>query len=402
MPDILIVAYHFPPDGVVGAQRVAKFSKYLKKFKWKVKVVTVKENYYSYKNPELLDSLSGVEIVRTERLPPFIPGVNEEGFYWGPLLWFVLKKEIRKQKPDIVYFTGGPFYHWILAWLLKRIYHLPYILDFRDPWSLNPYRKKQVTTFSWLARWLEKKLEPLIINEADLVVNVTEEATLMYQEKYHHLSEKKFVTLPNGVDREDLAEIGEGINFTPFDIVHTGKFGSFRNPRSFFEAYRLFIDRFSLTPTDTRFVWVGIPEESILTLLKDLNLKQYCQIVGFKPYKESLKYIQGSKICLLIAGEHPYEPTTKIFDYIFLDKYIIAQALQGGFISRVLKEYGKGDLVPFFDSRAMLKVLIRNYENIGQNISVNDAIKSRFDREHISFELSNLMLEIINRYLWKK
>ncbi len=402
MPDILIVAYHFPPDGVVGAQRVAKFSKYLRKFNWNVKVVTVKEKYYYYKNPELLDNLAGVEVIRTERLPTFIPGVNEEGFYWCPSLWLTLKKEILIQKPDVVYFTGGPFYHWILAWLLKRIYHLPYILDFRDPWSLNPYRKKQVTAFSGLARWLEKKLEPLIIKEADLVINVTEEATIMYQEKYNKLCEKKFVTLPNGVDREDLSEIGDGINFTPFDIVYTGKFDSFRNPRSFFEAYKLFIDRFSLTPDDTRFVWVGIPEESILSILKDLNLKQYCQIVGFKPYKEALKYIQGSKICLLIAGEHPYEPTTKIFDYIFLDKYIIAQALQGGFVSRVLKEYGKADLIPFFDSRAMYDVLIRNYENGGKILTGNDSIKSRFDREHISFELNNLMLGVIKRYLWKK
>ncbi|MBT9150608.1 MAG: hypothetical protein DDT40_00780 [candidate division WS2 bacterium] len=147
---------------------------------------------------------------------------------------------------------------------------------------------------------------------------------------------------------------------------------------------------------------MGIPEEPILTIIKDLNLKQYCQIVGFKPYKEVLKYIKGSKICLLIAGEHPYEPTTKIFDYIFLDKYIIAQALQGGFVFRVLKEYGKGELVPFFDSKAMLNVLVKNYENGCQKIPVNDSLKNRFDREHISFELSNLMLEAIKRYLWRK
>ena len=38
---VLVVAYYFPPMGLSGVQRTAKFVKYLPKYGWKPTVLTV-------------------------------------------------------------------------------------------------------------------------------------------------------------------------------------------------------------------------------------------------------------------------------------------------------------------------------------------------------------------------
>jgi len=43
---VLIIAYHFPPDGAVGALRPFKFAKYLPACRWEPYILTVKEKDY--------------------------------------------------------------------------------------------------------------------------------------------------------------------------------------------------------------------------------------------------------------------------------------------------------------------------------------------------------------------
>ncbi len=395
MRKILVVAYHFPPDGVVGAIRVAKFAKYLSRLNWVVKVLTVEDKFRNFKNNSLLKEVEHLDIVKTKRLRRFIPAVYEEGLYWLPILWLHLLKEIKSFKPQVVYFNGGPFYHWVSAYFLKKFYKLPYVLDFRDPWSLNPYRKTKKTLFSQGARILESLLEPLLIKNADLIINVTDEATNMYQERYGNYSKEKFITIPNGFDREDLEAAGEGISFSNFDIVYTGKFDSFRNPKPFFKAFKQFIMNHSLSPEDMKFVWVGHPEELIVNMIESYSLGSYCYLVGYKPYHEALQYIKGGKVGLVIAGEHIYEPTTKIFDYIFLNKFILALAPVGGFIDRVLKDYRNSIIIYNNKKEEILKELVKIY-NSSMHVDVNqDFRRDCFDREILTFRLSEHLQSLI-------
>ena len=68
---VLVLAYYFPPLGMGGVQRVAKFAKYLPLFGWKPLVLTVKDVEYLVLDPSLLKELpSEVEIFRTGSFDP--------------------------------------------------------------------------------------------------------------------------------------------------------------------------------------------------------------------------------------------------------------------------------------------------------------------------------------------
>ncbi|MBD3287531.1 hypothetical protein GF337_01895, partial [candidate division KSB1 bacterium] len=67
---VLLLCYYFPPMGMGGTQRSAKFAKYLGAFGWKPTVVTVKDVHYYAHDESLLEEIHHVEIVRTESLDP--------------------------------------------------------------------------------------------------------------------------------------------------------------------------------------------------------------------------------------------------------------------------------------------------------------------------------------------
>ena len=70
MKKLLILTYYFPPLGLGGTQRVAKFVKYLPQFGWRPTVVTVKPIAYWALDESLMQDVKEARIIRTESLDP--------------------------------------------------------------------------------------------------------------------------------------------------------------------------------------------------------------------------------------------------------------------------------------------------------------------------------------------
>jgi len=67
---VLILSYYFPPLGMGGTQRIAKFCKYLPDFGWTPIVITVKDVAYYAHDTTLMNDVQHTEIVRTHSLDP--------------------------------------------------------------------------------------------------------------------------------------------------------------------------------------------------------------------------------------------------------------------------------------------------------------------------------------------
>ncbi|CAA6826927.1 MAG: Unknown protein [uncultured Sulfurovum sp.] len=384
---LLIIAYYFPSFAEVGVVRVAKFAKYLKKEGRDITVLTVKEKYYQTTNDSYSQDVEGIKTIRTSRVPTILPGINEEGFYWAPALFFYLVYQMLFNRPEVVYLTGGPFYHWILAPFIK-LFGVEYILDFRDPWKLSPYVVRKNGFFGSLTSRLETFIERFAIKYAKTVINVTNQATEMYRAEYPEFSEK-FVTITNGFDPDDFTDI-EALTVSKFDIVYSGKFGTFRDVRPFFEAFKKIIEENQLSPDDIRFVWVGREEKHIVESIKRIELENYVSMLGFLPYKENLRYIKGSKIALLIAGEHPYEPTTKIFDYMALQKNVLGVTDADGFVSETLTAYPLGKHSNNSTDNIYEKIQEEFRSSIKDTeVEIRDLLK--FDRRTLTLQLKKLI-----------
>lgn len=390
---VLVVSYFTPPFGEVGSVRITKFVKFLSQFGHPLKLLTVNEKYYSRKalNDESLKDIKDISIIRTRTLPKFLTNVNEEGFYWLPFLFVELIKECLKNKPDVIFFTGGPFYHWILAPIVKLIFNVDYILDFRDAWSLNPYKRRADSFFSKMNKKMECFFEPFIIEHSKIAIHVTSQATELYRKKYPKYY-NRFITITNGYDPDDFYNIQKKI-LTNFSIIYSGKFGSFRNAKPFLLAFKRFVTENHLNSNQAQFIWIGKPEEHVEKIINDLGIYSHVKLLGFKPYKENLAYINGSDVTLLIAGNHPYEATTKVFDYLALKKPILAIVEVEGFLTETLRQVQHAFLVRNREDdihNIILELYTKSKANNSGSLVINGKTQE-FNRHFLSKKLSKII-----------
>lgn len=167
MKKILMITYSFPPAGGSGVQRSLKFAKYLKYFGWQPIILTVKKGKTDFKDKSLLDECDkDLLIYRTpsiviRNLPEWHQEINlytyirlfeqvkNRIYYvirhiiselcipdpyigWIPFAFLKSVEIIRRHKPELIYATGDPFSSFITAYLLKIMFKIPIILDYRD------------------------------------------------------------------------------------------------------------------------------------------------------------------------------------------------------------------------------------------------------------------------------
>ncbi|MEZ4852485.1 MAG: glycosyltransferase [Bacteroidia bacterium] len=129
----------------------------------------------------------------------FFPFLWERQAIWGRRVEKYLKKHFSgKNKPDAIYATSGPFSAVMAAYRYAREQNLPFIADFRDPFSLSPSRGF-VSLFHY--RFFEK-WEQKVMRYAHKIVVVSPTMKTDYLEKYPFLSPEKIEVIYNGFDME--------------------------------------------------------------------------------------------------------------------------------------------------------------------------------------------------------
>lgn len=299
MKKVLMISQFFPPIGGVGCIRVTKFVKYLPEFGWMPAVLTVRED--SYRKDTWLDNTlvkdvpSEVPVYRTKIWRANI--INDQSIHWLPCLIWSIPKVIRKERPQIVYLTGGPFYSLAAGPLIKFLFRLPYVVDLRDPWKLAQPRQHLKGIKAWFGRFLIGIIEPIVIRFASKVICVSEPMREEYQNAYRRHSPDKFVVITNGYDAQDFIGL-KPVIFSTFTIVYTGKFctrGAFRNPTTFFNALRILRER----SRQIKFVHVGPQEKEVLDLVKKAGIDDLVDFVGPRSHLEALEYTKGASLLLL-------------------------------------------------------------------------------------------------------
>ncbi len=106
--------------------------------------------------------------------------------------------------PQVVFFTGSPFYHMLLARRINRRFGVPVVLDFQDPWVSAYGATRPKWSKEGLAHWLATVLEPLALRGASYVTSVSDGQNLEMAERYPWLDRSRMAAIPIGGDPEDF------------------------------------------------------------------------------------------------------------------------------------------------------------------------------------------------------
>ena len=180
MRKALIITYYWPPSGGSGVQRWMYFAKYLKDFGIDPIVVTVDEKKASYKyiDESFVELVKDIEVNKTgtweplklyskltsgdsnaaiplgftgesrptlfQKLSRAIRGnffIPDSRIGWNCFAFKEAKKVISENKIDVIITTGPPHSAHLVGLKLKKYFDIPWIADFRDPWTGLYYNK---------------------------------------------------------------------------------------------------------------------------------------------------------------------------------------------------------------------------------------------------------------------
>ncbi len=326
MPKLLIVAYYFPPYPLVGAFRAAGFHRYLPEFGWETHVVTATTS--AGEEPEL-----GVTRFADDQ-PRSLPGIQDPSASWAWRNRKAIAAVITREKPDAVLITGGPFLYFSLGPWIRRKFGLPFVLDFRDPF-LNPRHPSRFLR-DRVARFLERRWTRSAAAILIPIAPMRGDVQARHPEQIH--------VVENGFDDHVLTQLppaGSLPGGPVRTVVYAGKFRENASPLPLLQALK----ELEGQGEAFRFMHLGVPASE----LQDAARAQGMPVEerGLLPYLEALRLLRASDIGIVYSEGHPFEATTKVYDYIAVGKPILGIGVHpDGGIHEILKRYGAYRICP--------------------------------------------------------
>ena len=151
----------------------------------------------------------------------------------GPSVRF-LKKYLLEHPIDLIVSTGPPQSMHLIGRRLAEETGLPWVADFRDPWTKIFYFKHLSMTRA-TERW-HRRMEKKVLDDASVVVAVSP----LVQQEFQQMTQTPVELITNGFDECDFVgercREAEGGSDRDFCITHTGLFAADGNPTVLWEV----------------------------------------------------------------------------------------------------------------------------------------------------------------------
>jgi glycosyltransferase involved in cell wall biosynthesis len=363
MRRVLLVSYYFPPHAGSGVFRPLRLAKYLPRHGWSVTVLTVSERARLIRDEALVaDVPRTVRVERTSSLEPRVPLlvlhklglaalarriepwllVPDDQRGWVPFAARRGARLLASQPHDVVLSTAGPYSAHLVGSALKGASGVPWIADFRDEWTTNPYLADRYPT-AWHRR-RNADLERRTLVEADRVVCVSEPWLAALRSLAPGEPGDKFRVHPNGYDAEHFP----GASRPPpdrFRVVYAGSFYGHRTPDVFLEGVARAVGSGEIPAAEIEVLFVGPSgggwERSGLPA-------GILHAEPQRPYFEALRHLDRAAVLLLVIPPEggPGNHTGKLFNYLAAGRPILALAPEPNVAADLIRKSRSGVVVP--------------------------------------------------------
>lgn len=415
MKKVLFITYYWPPSGKASIHWPLKIIKYLPEFGCIPSVLTVEEDTFSQKDFSLLNQLDkNLEVIKTKSFEPFDlykkftgKGKDEQlvasetisltnkslshrlsiwirmnlfipdaRIGWYPYAVKEGKKFLKKNKFDAIVTIGPPHSTQLIGMKLSKLFSIPHIPVFIDPWVDIVYYKNFKRNTLTLA--IDNYLERSVIKNADRVIFVTETMKHDFEEKYPLLKRKANV-LFWGFDEDEFTNFKSLSTEDEIVILHSGNIFDFQNPVNFWGTLKELINR----GQKIRLKFTGTVSPGIINSIEENGLTGYTDYLGFLPYNKLLEVMEQATY-LMVCPTEPRHLPGKLFEYLRTGKAIIAFGNDNKEVEDILLATNSGMLFKYSDDAKEF------FNNAGRFITDPEAIK-KYDRRNIARELATFI-----------
>jgi len=428
MKRVLIITYYWPPSGGAGVQRWLKFVKYLRSFNWEPIVFTIENGEFPVLDYDLNKEIpDGVEVLKVPAWEPYkmyklfsgknkTDGINS-GFLSekkGSSLVESLSKWIRGNlfipdarkfwiKPanqflnhylqnnaiDVIISSGPPHSTHLIGLSLKNKFQIPWLSDFRDPWTnIDFYKDLKLTK---IADQKHKKLENDVLVQSDIVLTIGKQLS----KELKTLGAKRVEIIENGFDPQDFLDDTNHELDEKFSIAHIGSFTPSRNHLVLWKALSHLVDEQEEFKSKLEIKLIGKVDYSVLQSIKDFGLDTYLKKIEYVSHSEVIKHQKTSKLLLLMVNNTPNAKgivTGKVFEYMASKRPILAIGPKDGDLGEILTQTSSGIVCDYDNVENLSSTIWRIFKDdtkFENNISL-------YSRVELTEKLVNLLNEVIS------
>lgn len=402
MKKVLFIYYHFPP--IMGDWRGLGFVRLLPEFGWQPIVISAAESVNYGKDYSLLEKVpNGIEIHRVGHHEP-----SREWQYARSKLrinyvfpdyyksWYspALRQArmiLQGEKVDLIFSSSPPYTSALIAMKLKKELHIPWVTDWRDLWSGNEflnraYDETLIRPLRQLQKYRIRKTEGNILQAADKNIVVC-----WYQKNQlcalQGIEERKIEVVTNGYDETDFKELkAHALYPDKLTIVFLGSFYP-----EFLEPVQKFLEVIHEVAKDTEVLFIG---QGMLALERThaKNLTFIHHLVKEK----ALAFASRSDFLFVVMPPYAKWIPSKIFEYLRLDKPILALVPPDGDVARITEEAKAGFVISHEreEMKAQLSTIFNQWrEGKFEDFQPDWEYVSQFERRNLTRRLVDVFDE---------
>lgn len=344
---VVIFAYSFPPENVIGAARPFRFAKYLSRLGYTCLVFTAVEQvggndwHTEYvPDPFVANPRRGLgwHVERAVRRV-LLPG--ELGTRWSYRAYQSARAHIRANPGAQVTIlsTSPPLGSHLAGWQLARDLGLKWIADFRDPLAYLGSNEQIGRLRKGVYGWLER----FLLQKADVVIANTDSALARWQEKFPFLGNRARL-IWNGFDPEGRIRPLSIPPRTYKVLSHVGALYNGRNATPILESFSRLMVAGRLPAGSVLVKLIGpVAAGSLLTPEVVLRAKTqgWLELVTEQiPQREAGQIAQTSDGLLLIQPQSRVQIPGKLFEYLQIGRPILAFVQPDSPSERLLEQSG--------------------------------------------------------------
>ena len=435
MKRVLIITYYWPPSGGSGVQRWLKMSKYLPENGWQPVIYTAEDAEYPVEDPSLeKDVPPEAEVIRRPIVEPYTfykkflglkkgekvkagfinegakkTGWKEDLSVWlrGNLFipdarcWWIrpsvkyLTKYLKEHPVDAMVSTGPPHSMHLIAKALHKKLNIPWVADFRDPWTeIDYYDKLKLTR---CADRKHHRLENEVLSTADKVVTVSPN----WAARLDNLGAKGALTIYNGYDSDDntqqIATLSE-----EFTLTYLGVLSAIQNPENLWKALGELIREDDEFGKHLKINMIGQIDSSVKKSIDDCGLSGHVKFTPYIPHDQvSQAQRNATLLLLLLLPDTEIRAkgllTGKMFEYLASGRPILCIGPEDGDAANILKETRAGVTVDFNNKEKMKETILDYFNKSKENqcVTIDNSKVEKYSRKNLTKEYVQLLNKII-------
>lgn len=317
----------------------------------------------------------------------FIPDARK--FWVRPSIHF-LKHYLKEHPVDVIVTTGPPHSMHLIALGLKKHFSIPWVADFRDPWSeIDFYEQLYLTP---LADKKHKRQELKVLTKADRVVAVGE----IRAKDLEAIAGRSVDVITNGYDETDFSSGAEVLD-EKFSIVHVGAMNRDRNHPVFWKVLGDLVKENEPFSEALEVRLVGKVDYSVIHQIEQNRLKDHVVKIEYLPHDQIAGVLKSAQLLYLPINNTP-KPNSiipgKIFEYLASGRPILGTGPPGGDSAALLKKTSSGTMVDFEDQGLLKEVILDFFSQYGKNETINNPAPEEYSRRYLTARMVEIFKEL--------